>query len=124
MPAENFRRPDKIILDTDMGNDVDDALADRNEAELLAVVLSKDNPWAAVYVDIINNFYGRDCVPVGKVVNGMSTDEGSFIRQVSERRPGREFLYSRKLENGREAPGSVKLHGMLSPHSRTDQWSW
>ena len=65
--------PVRMIFDTDMGNDVDDALAlavihelaDRSEVELLAVTLSKDNPWAAPYIDAVNTFYGRPDVPIG-----------------------------------------------------------
>ena len=56
-----------MIFDTDMGNDVDDALAlamlhafaSRGEVKLLAVTVSKDNPWAAEYVRMVNEYYGR-----------------------------------------------------------------
>jgi inosine-uridine nucleoside N-ribohydrolase len=44
----------RIVFDTDMGNDIDDAVAlavlhaleSRGEAKLLAVTLTKDNPLA------------------------------------------------------------------------------
>jgi len=63
----------RLIFDTDMGNDVDDALAlavihaleSRGEAKLLAVTLSKDNRYAAPYVDLVNTFYGRAGIPIG-----------------------------------------------------------
>ena len=56
-----------VIFDTDMGNDVDDALAlamlhaleSRGECRLIGVTITKDNPWAAPYVDLVNTFYGR-----------------------------------------------------------------
>ena len=52
----------KLIFDTDMGNDIDDALAlgvihalqSRSECTLLAVTLSKDNELAGPFVDLIN----------------------------------------------------------------------
>ena len=55
--------PTGIIFDTDMGNDVDDALAlamlhafqSRHEINLLAVTVTKDNKWAAPYVDVVNH---------------------------------------------------------------------
>src|SRR5580765_2641722 len=67
--------PVALIFDTDMGNDIDDALAlgvihaleSRRECELLAVTLSKDNEFAAPYVDLVNTFYGRSTIPVGVV---------------------------------------------------------
>ena len=62
-----------IIFDTDMGNDVDDALAlgvlhaldSRGECRLIAVTITKDNRWSAPYVDLVNTFYGRAHIPVG-----------------------------------------------------------
>ena len=83
-------KPVRIILDTDMGNDIDDALAlamlhalqSRGECELVGVVVSKDNPYAAAYVDAVNTFYGRGHIPVGRVVGGVTPGEGNFIRQV------------------------------------------
>ncbi|MEK7753907.1 MAG: nucleoside hydrolase, partial [Acidobacteriota bacterium] len=47
--------PVPVIFDTDMGNDIDDALAlavlhaleSRGEAKILGVTITKDNRWAA-----------------------------------------------------------------------------
>src|SRR5579863_5229987 len=62
-----------VIFDTDMGNDVDDALAlamlhalsDRGECRLIGVTLTNGNPSAVPYVQLVNNFYGRDDLPAG-----------------------------------------------------------
>jgi inosine-uridine nucleoside N-ribohydrolase len=92
--------PLHIIFDTDMGNDVDDALAlamlhafaSRGEVKLLAVTVSKDNPWAAEYVRLVNEYYGRGAIPVGLVHNGKTPEDGLYVRQVCEmhaRRPGK-----------------------------------
>lgn len=113
-PAE---RPVKMIFDTDMGNDIDDALAlamihtlaDRGEVDLLAVVLSKDNPWAAVYVDVVNRFYGRPDIPIGTVRNGKTPEDGKYIRAVAERKVDGKFAYPRKLKSGADAPDAVGL---------------
>lgn len=86
------RQPVTVILDTDMGNDIDDALAlvmlhslqDRGECELAGIVLSKDNPWAAVYTRLVNKFCGRPQIPIGAVRGGATTDEGKFLRSISE----------------------------------------
>ncbi len=84
--------PLRIIFDTDMGNDVDDALAlamlhafaSRGEVKLLAVTVSKDNPWAAEYVRMVNEYYGRATIPVGIVHDGKTTEDGLYVRQVCE----------------------------------------
>lgn len=117
MSASAANEPVKVIFDTDMGNDIDDALAlamlhtlaDRNEVELLAVVLSKDNPWAAVYVDVINHFYGRPDVPIGVVDKGITPEDGKFIKAVSDRKVNGKLVYPRKLKSGKDAPEAVKL---------------
>ncbi len=84
--------PLHVIFDTDMGNDVDDALAlamlhafaSRGEVKLLAVTVSKDNPWAAEYVRLVNEYYGRASIPVGIVHDGKTKDDGLYVRQVCE----------------------------------------
>jgi inosine-uridine nucleoside N-ribohydrolase len=107
-----------VIFDTDMGNDVDDALAlamlhalaSRGECRLLGVTVTKDNPWAAVYVDLVNTFYGRGRIPVG-VVKGGVTPEGSPMIQVpaERRRADGTLVYPRRLASGAEAPEAVGL---------------
>jgi inosine-uridine nucleoside N-ribohydrolase len=84
--------PLHVILDTDMGNDVDDALAlamlhafaSRGELQLLAVTVSKDNPWAAEYVRMVDEYYGRGSIPVGMVHDGKTKEDGNYVRQVCE----------------------------------------
>ncbi|MBL8219156.1 MAG: hypothetical protein JNL62_07995, partial [Bryobacterales bacterium] len=56
--------PVSIIFDTDMGNDIDDALAlaclhsleSLGEVKLLGVTITKDNRHAAPFVDLVNHF--------------------------------------------------------------------
>jgi inosine-uridine nucleoside N-ribohydrolase len=84
--------PLHVIFDTDMGNDVDDALAlamlhalaSRGEVKLLAVTVSKDNPWAAEYVRMVNEYYGRSTIPVGIVHDGKTQEDGLYVKQVCE----------------------------------------
>jgi inosine-uridine nucleoside N-ribohydrolase len=84
--------PLHVIFDTDMGNDVDDALAlamlhafaSRGEVKLLAVTVSKDNPWAAEYVRLVDDYYGRGAIPVGIVHDGKTKEDGLYVRQVCE----------------------------------------
>src|SRR5271157_2388880 len=86
--------PVRLIFDTDMGNDVDDALAlamihaleSRGEAKLLAVTVTKDNPYAARFVDVVDTFYGRGDIPIGVVKNGKTPEDSAMIRVPCERR--------------------------------------
>jgi len=78
--------PVPLIFDTDMGNDVDDAMAlamihnleKRGACTLLAVTLTKDHPQAAAFVDAMNTFYGRGDVPIGVVRDGAAKEPGKF----------------------------------------------
>ena len=66
------KRPVRILFDTDLGGDCDDAgallllhrLIDRGEAELLAVTHCYASPYYAGAVDAIDRFWGH-AVPVG-----------------------------------------------------------
>lgn len=86
-------QPTPVIFDTDIGNDVDDALAlailhaleSRGEAELLAVTITKDNPWAARYVYVVDSFYGRPLIPIGRVHNGKTPEDSAMLRVPVER---------------------------------------
>jgi inosine-uridine nucleoside N-ribohydrolase len=68
-----FGAPAKIILDLDLAEDVDDAgalatlhaLANRGEAEILGILISSKNEWAAPCADAINTWYGRPDLPIG-----------------------------------------------------------
>ncbi len=100
-----FAEPQRIIFDTDMGNDIDDAIAlamliekhKSSDVNLLAVLINKDNPYAPVYADIIQNFYDFDC-PIGIVKDGKTKDDGRFTRAVAElKKPNGKLLYPRTL---------------------------
>ena len=78
-----------IIFDTDMGNDVDDALAlailhsltSRGECQLIGVTLTNANPAAVPYVQMINRFYGRGELPVGHALKHLK--EGDLDSYLS-----------------------------------------
>jgi len=110
--------PVRIIFDTDMGNDVDDAIAlatlhafeSRGEARILAVTITKDNRWAAPYVDLLNTYYGRPGIPLGMVRNGKTPEDGSYLAVVAgKQRPGGALLYPRKVTPESTVPDAVTV---------------
>jgi inosine-uridine nucleoside N-ribohydrolase len=100
--------PPSVIFDTDMGNDVDDAIAlsllhaleTRGECKLVAVTITKDNRWAAPFVSLLNTFYGRPDIPIGIVKGGKTPEDGNFNRQVSSN-------YPRRLSESAEVPDAT-----------------
>ncbi len=102
-----------VIFDTDMGNDIDDALAlamlhsleTRGECKLIAVTITKDNRWAVPYVDLVNTFYGRPDIPIGMVKgSGVTPGDSPMIRVPSE-----SNRYPHKLRSGADAPDAVAV---------------
>lgn len=110
-------RPIPIIFDTDMGNDIDDAqalavihaLQSRGECRLLAVTVTKDNPYAAAYVDVLNTFYGRGDIPIGTVRGGMAPKDYKYVRQVSTAKDNGRLRYPHDLTSGADAPEATGL---------------
>ncbi len=110
--------PVPLIFDTDMGNDIDDALAlamlhslaSRGECRLVAVTSTKDHPLAAPYVDLVNHFYGRPDIPVGQVRDGVTREPGNYLEVACERKKADGSLaYPRRLHDGAKAPEAVSL---------------
>ena len=110
--------PLRVIFDTDVGNDVDDALAlamlhslqSRGECMLLAVTLTKDCADAVAFTDVINTFYGRGEIPIGRVTNGKTPEPGKFLKAVTEARDANgALLYPRQLAANATVPDAVTL---------------
>ena len=71
-PKQAAEAPVNVIFETDMGNDIDDAMAldmlykyvEDGKINLLAVMINKEGSAPAEFVDIMNTFYGHQ-VPIG-----------------------------------------------------------
>ncbi len=118
MPTPAAAEPVRLIFDTDMGNDVDDAMAlsmihalqNRGECELLAVTVTKDNPYAAPFVDLMNTFYGRGGIPIGVVRKGVTPEDGKYNRAVvTATASGGGQRYPHDLKSGKDAPDAVAV---------------
>lgn len=83
--------PERIVFDTDMGNDVDDALAlsmlhrfqKEGKAEIAAVLVNKGAPEAPVFCAIQNEYFGNGSVPVGHIADGKTPEPGAFAGKVA-----------------------------------------
>jgi inosine-uridine nucleoside N-ribohydrolase len=115
--GSSLAAPVKLIFDTDMGNDVDDAMAlamihslqKRGAVELLAVTITKDHPKAAAFVDAMNTFYGYPDVPIGVVRNGATPEPGKFNQLADAKNPDGSLRYPHDLRSGADAPEAVGL---------------
>lgn len=95
-----MKKPVKIMLDTDMGCDCDDAgalavlheLANQGECEILSVTHCYQGPGYAGCIDAINRHYGRSDIPVGVFAAGGEApvaDIEMYASAVAEAFPSR-----------------------------------
>ena len=67
-----------FIMETDIGNDIDDALAmdmlykyvDAGKIDLLATCINKEGTAPGEFIDILNTWYGHPDIPIGVIRNG------------------------------------------------------
>ena len=109
--------PVPLVFDTDMGNDIDDALAlalihcfeRHGECRLIAVTLTNDHRYAAPFVDLVNTFYGRGDVPIGVVRGGVTHGDGNYLQELACAEDNGRPRYPHKLRDGSEAPEATAL---------------
>jgi inosine-uridine nucleoside N-ribohydrolase len=104
--------PAPVIFETDMGNDVDDALAldmlykymDEGRINLLAVNSNKNNGYSPAFIQLMNNWYGYPDIPVGKMLNGANSQDNihEYVRAVCEYRTpdGRKAFHAPDTASG------------------------
>ncbi|WP_226386590.1 nucleoside hydrolase [Gallalistipes aquisgranensis] len=106
-------KPLKVIFDTDMGNDVDDALAldllykyvEDGRIDLLGITSNKEELASVEYIDIMNNFYGFPDIPIGRITDGANCDRvNSYVSVVSK-----DKRYKRSHKDYTKLPESVDL---------------
>lgn len=103
----------KVLLDTDMDTDCDDAgalamlhaFADRGEVEILATMVSSRYRWSAPTVDAINTYYGRPDLPIGVPKGDGATlkRQYRYPEQIAE-------AFPHDLPSNEEAPDAVDVY--------------
>ena len=98
-PNVSQKHPVRVIFDTDMDTDCDDAgalallhaLVNRKEALLLATMVSSRYPWSVPCVAAINKYYGREDIPIACVKGkGASAKRGSrYAKRIALQFPTR-----------------------------------
>lgn len=109
-PSTTHNNGIAIIFETDMGNDVDDALAldmlfkymDTGQIELIGIMSNKESQYSAEFIDVMNTWYGYPDIPVGIVHNGAEceNDATNYAKQVCLlKKDNGELLFGRSLKN-------------------------
>ncbi len=109
--VQNGLTPVRVILDTDLDGDCDDAgalavlhaLADRGEVEILATVTCSRNTWTPQTISAINTYYGRPHLPIGAPKGAGPVQGSRYTRQIAE-----EFPHA--LRNGESVPDALEIY--------------
>lgn len=94
--ANVFAAKTPVIFDTDMGNDIDDALAlsilyrymDAGKIDLIGITSCKTDMSSVKYIDILNNYYGHPEIPIGKLTG---CEQYVRLNTYAEKMVGRNF---------------------------------
>ncbi len=117
--------PLSVIFETDLGNDVDDALAldllykyqDAGKICLLAVNLNKNGEAPAEFADIMNTWYGYPDIPIGIIRDGADCETDAAVNYAkavvdlkdAEGKP----LFARSHPGYADYPEAVTLYRKL-----------
>jgi inosine-uridine nucleoside N-ribohydrolase len=106
----------RIIIDTDIGSDCDDAgalatlhaLADSGEAEILACIYSSGrNPYGPGCISAINTYYGRPGIPIGAAAESELGDpRNDFLQPIATN----QKLYRHPVMSRQEVPKLVSVY--------------
>ncbi len=114
----------KVILETDIGNDVDDAMAldmlykysDADKVELLGVSTNKNSIYSVKYIDIMNRWYGYSSVPIGTVINGVNSEgdpANNYTKEVCEYKINNKIAFKSCVKSYTDVIESTKLYRKL-----------
>ena len=131
------KRSGQYYIHSDFSPDVDDvgalavlhALADKGEVNILAMMTSMYDPYAAGAMDVINTYYGRDSIPIGAYkgnhmsncsdstwcpYSGVLTREFESDIKRREQVPDAEKLYRQILSAQPDQSVTIATVGFLS----------
>jgi len=111
---ETKNKPVKIILDTDFGNDCDDAaalailhqMAYNGEAEILATMYPMNDSMGAAAIDAVNTYYGKPNIPIG-TYKGHYEYQGTHNDYYNTRLATN---FPHDLRSGKDAEDAVRLY--------------
>lgn len=108
--------PVKIIFDTDMDTDCDDAgalamlhtLANRGEVDILGTMVSSRYQYSAPTVDAINTYYNRPDLPIG-----VPKHEGATLDRTYRYPKPIATSFPQDIGSNDKAPGAVEQYRMI-----------
>jgi len=115
------KAPLTVIFETDMGNDIDDAMAldmlykyqDADIIKIAAISNNKGNKYSIPFLDLMNHWYGYPNIPLANVENQkiLEGKKISYVEYVSNLKNEKEAnLFERQLTQHSFVEGSVAMY--------------
>ena len=110
--------PPKVILDTDMTGDCDDAgafavahaLADNGELEILGCIASYGAvPYIPGCIDAINTYYGRGDLPIGAETSDYGRPESHYVEAIAKD----QTRYGHDVVSKADVPDHITVYRQL-----------
>lgn len=106
--------PIKVIFDTDITSDCDDAgamamlheFADRGEISLLGMICDVYHNYGAPCLDAMNTYFGRPDIPIGALKDTDLTKTSKYAQYIAQNWPN-------DLQSGTNAPDATALYRQL-----------
>lgn len=121
--ALNAGETPRYILDTDLASDCDDAAAvamanalmDRGEVRILAMVISTGGPYSAPALSAINTWYGHGNIPIGTLKDptfwsGGGPKQPAGAYNYESYTPALAERFPTALKSGADAPDATDLY--------------
>lgn len=115
-----IHNPVKVIFETDMGNDIDDALAlsmlyrytRQGKVEIIAISNNKQSINSVRFLDLMNKWYNYPKIPIGTVRNGKSGEDesGSFAKKVIDYSIKGKEVFNSRIDDYSKVEESVTLY--------------
>src|SRR5690606_32961210 len=111
-----------VILDTDIGNDIDDVLAldmlmkyiDDGKVDLLGVMNNKNSEYATRFLDLLLTWYGHSDIPIGKITDGpLLEGYGDYAKSIVEMNDSSGVIYPYSVTQHDTLMESHKLYRKL-----------
>ncbi len=104
----------RIILDTDISSDVDDAgavavlhaLVEQGGNEILGMMVSSGDPWSGPCLDALNTSFGRPDIPIGEIKGQAVSHVSKYTQYIAQH-------YPNDLLGRQDIPEAFKLYRKL-----------
>ena len=125
-PANMQASRQRIIFDTDMGNDVDDVVAldlllkyhEAGKANLLAIMGSRDAVSCCPFIDMYDKWFGYPNIPIGMVINGANPtpDKDAYSTKTLAIEKNGKKVFLPKKQHPLDYPNAVDLYRKILSH--------